>query len=59
MQFYNNNRIPPDNNEGLAIAYVKPQSMQNRTYDLKTALQKGTIYPCLDKPFLGKGVCNK
>lgn len=41
----------------LAIAYV-PWQRWNQTYDLEKALQVGTIFPDLDKPFLGKrGVC--
>lgn len=37
----------------LAIAYV-PWQRWNQTYDLEKALQCGTIFPELDKPFLGK-----
>lgn len=41
----------------LAIAYV-PWQHWNQTYELKKALQVGTIFPELDKPFLGKrGAC--
>lgn len=41
----------------LAIAYV-PWQRWNQTYDLEKALQAGTIFPELDKPFLGKrGAC--
>lgn len=38
----------------LAMAYVPYQSW-NRTYELCNALKAGTIFPCLDKPFCGKG----
>lgn len=37
----------------LAIAYV-PWQQWNQTYELEKALQVGTIFPDLDKPFLGK-----
>lgn len=41
----------------LAMAYV-PWQQFNQTYDLKKALCVGTIFPELDKPFLGKrGEC--
>ena len=37
----------------LAMAYV-PWQRFNQTYDLCKALQAGTIFPELDKPFCGK-----
>ncbi|MDE6592830.1 MAG: spore coat associated protein CotJA [Oscillospiraceae bacterium] len=37
----------------LAMAYVPYQQWDN-TYPENTALEKGTIFPCLDFPFLGK-----
>ena len=40
----------------LAMAYV-PWQTWNKTYDLDKALQIGTIFPCLDKPFMGRCVC--
>ena len=41
----------------LAIAYV-PWQHWNETYQLDKAMQAGTIFPELDKPFLGKrGAC--
>lgn len=41
----------------LAMAFV-PWQQWNQTYELKKALQVGTIFPDLDKPFLGKrGAC--
>ncbi len=41
----------------LAIAYV-PWQHWNQTYHLDKAMQTGTIFPELDKPFLGKrGAC--
>ena len=37
----------------LAMAYV-PWQLWDQTYNLEKALQVGTIFPELDKPFLGK-----
>ena len=37
----------------LAMAYV-PWQHWNQTYELDKALACGTIFPELDKPFLGK-----
>ena len=37
----------------LAMAYVPVQSWE-RVYDLPTALARGTIFPSLDKPFIGE-----
>ena len=44
----------------LAMAYV-PWQQWNQTYDLDRGLAAGTIFPELDKPFLGvrKGGCAK
>ena len=38
----------------LAIAYVPYQQWES-TYELCTALQVGTIFPGLHKPFCGRG----
>jgi hypothetical protein len=38
----------------LAIAYVPYQSW-NTTYERCRALKAGTIFPCLNKPFCGRG----
>ena len=43
-------------NVSLAMAYV-PWQIWNTTYDLDKALQVGTLFPCLDKPFMGRCVC--
>lgn len=59
MQIYNNARQMPDIYESLAVAKVKMQPLNSPTYDLSTAFIKGTIYPSLDKPFIGKGRCHK
>lgn len=37
----------------LAMAYVPWQNFKN-TYELDKAIAAGTIFPELDKPFLGK-----
>ncbi len=37
-----------------AMAYV-PYQQWNQIYDPSRALRAGTIFPCLDKPFCGKG----
>lgn len=37
----------------LAMAYV-PWQQWNQTYELKKALQAGTIFPELNKPFWGR-----
>ena len=36
----------------LAMAYVPFQSFKE-TYDAEKALCQGTLFPCLDKPFVG------
>lgn len=38
----------------LAMGYV-PDQHWNKTFDLDRGLQAGTIFPCLYKPFCGKG----
>lgn len=40
----------------LAMAYVPMQRWYN-TYEPAVALQRGTIFPELDLPFLGGGAC--
>lgn len=40
----------------LAMAYV-PWQFMHETYEPDKALQCGTIFPELNKPFLGKGGC--
>ena len=44
----------------LAMAYV-PWQQWTKTYELERALSAGTIFPELDKPFMGvrKGGCAK
>ncbi len=50
----------PDSLAGMAIAmaYV-PWQFMHETYEPEKALQCGTIFPELNKPFLGKGGCPK
>ena len=38
----------------VAMAYVPMQPWEG-LYDLETGLRRGTIFPSLDKPFLGGG----
>ncbi len=42
----------------IAMAYV-PWQFMNETYEPDKALQYGTIFPELNKPFYGKGGCTK
>lgn len=44
----------PDN-PVLAMSYV-PFQTSFTPYDEMKALKAGTLFPCLDKPFLGSGV---
>ena|GEM_PF-2577573 len=39
---------------GLGICYVPMQTWE-QVYDEDTAFSAGTIFPCLNKPFLGGG----
>ena len=41
----------------IGMAYVPWQSCFNTVYDLDKAFCTGTIFPCLDKPFLGRSGC--
>ena len=52
---FNGNMSPLPETLSLAMAYVPFQQMV-RTYDMEQALQAGTLFPELDKPFLcGRG----
>lgn len=42
----------------LAMAYV-PWQFFDMVYEPDKALEVGTIFPELDKPFLGRGSCRK
>lgn len=46
-------RKDPLSGLALAMAYV-PWQCWNQTYELEKALMCGTIFPELDKPFLGR-----
>lgn len=39
----------------LAMAYVLPQKQITQVYKTDVALKQGTLFPDLDKPFIGKG----
>lgn len=41
----------------LGMAYVPWQKSFDNLYDTDKAFCVGTIFPCLDKPFLGRGGC--
>ena len=43
--------------KSLGMAYVPWQKSFGTVYDLDKAFCKGTIFPCLDKPFLGRSGC--
>lgn len=53
----NTGHIPADSINpallALAMGFVPRQSWES-TYDYDVALKRGTIFPALDKPFLGK-----
>ena len=40
----------------LTMAYV-PMQQYGNVYEVENALEKGTLFPDLDKPFLGRGAC--
>lgn len=40
----------------LAMAFVNVQNI-NSVYDNETGFSNGTIYPCLNKPFMPGGMC--
>lgn len=46
-----NGRLPED--MPIAMAYV-PVQFWEKPYDNATALSRGTIFPSLDKPFIGE-----
>ena len=45
-----------EDNQILAMAFVEKQ-LWDDVYDAKAGLCRGTIFPALDKPFLGKEAC--
>lgn len=40
-----------------AMAYI-PFQQFNQPYSSQEGFKKGTLFPCLDKPFLGEGGCS-
>ena len=40
----------------VAMAYI-PYQQDSKSYDAEKALARGTLFPVLDKPFLGKAGC--
>lgn len=40
----------------LAMAYIRVQPLE-KMYPPETAIERGTLFPDLDKPFCGKTVC--
>lgn len=40
----------------LVMSYVKMQQW-DQTYEPETALERGTLFPELDLPFVGEGAC--
>lgn len=59
--YSNRDRVSPENEcswQTPGMAYV-PWQMFTKTYDPKKALQAGTIFPELDKPFTGKCMLNR
>jgi len=55
-----NSNCPVDDIGTLALAmmYVPVQEWTS-VYDKETALERGTIFPCLDKPFIGERAVSK
>ena len=51
-------KTDPLSGMAIAMAYV-PWQFMNETYEPDKALQYGTIFPELNKPFYGKGGCMK
>lgn len=54
--------MPPQKREGfpdhfpVGMTYV-PWQTWNQIYDFDKALQQGTLFPELDKPFIGRRAC--
>ena len=57
MNYMETNYTTPydmSDNDVLAMAFVNVQHI-NSVYDNETGFSAGTIYPCLDKPFMPGG----
>lgn len=48
---------PLPKNPVPAMAYI-PFQQFNQPYSSQEGFKKGTLFPCLDKPFLGEGGCS-
>lgn len=48
---------PLTKNPVPAMAYI-PFQQFNQPYSSQEGFKKGTLFPCLDKPFLGEGGCS-
>ena len=48
---------PLPKNPVPAMAYI-PFQQFSQPYSSQEGFKKGTLFPCLDKPFLGEGGCN-
>ncbi len=46
-------KTPFPEDPALAIAYVRWQELE-KVYEPEEAYTRGTIFPCLDKPFYGR-----
>ncbi len=42
----------------VTMAYV-PFQLDKTSYDAEKALQEGTLFPVLNKPFYGRSICNE
>lgn len=42
----------------VAMAYV-PFQLDKTSYTPEMALQEGTLFPALNKPFMGRSLCNE
>ncbi len=58
MQQPCHDKSEPLSGMAIAMAYV-PWQFMHETYEPDKALQYGTIFPELNKPFYGKGGCMK
>ena len=54
MNYHTNYEEP--SGDVLAMAFVNVQNI-NSVYDNETGFSNGTIYPCLNKPFMPGGMC--
>ncbi len=57
VDYFPGDTSPLPENYALAMAYV-PVQTEITTYDTAKAFCEGTLFPCLNKPFL-RGACSK